>query len=403
MQRVFTERAHLMCPNMYFGIVIMIDAIFDKERILKTGNALSEAHPFLKSLLGNDEAGYYYDISDENQIRYVFKDTDAIGIDDKTIIDEYNKLTMNEWNLRTDGMLKILCFKNGTKTVLLFVFHHLLADGRGAFLLAEEFAACYKKGVMPGYVEEKLISSREDMPNDSTLPFISKLLIKRANRQWKNENHVLAYDEYLKLADQFLDTDKVSRTVRIESAEVYNDIVEACHERHVSVNDYLMAQMYINDQTEKIVIAYDLREKLNCYKNMALGNYSTAFSVAYKSKSKDVWKAAEDVHDLVKKKTNHPKELFLVLQCYAELDGGILDAAFVASRCGYESNAAKFIGSMFFGFEESKGYSITNLGRFESDSIEEAAFLPPASPAMRKTLGVLTVNGRMAVSSANRK
>lgn len=36
-----------------------------------------------------------------------------------------------------------------------------------------------------------------------------------------------------------------------------------------------------------------------------------------------------------------------------------------------------------------------NLGKIQSDVITEAAFIPPASPACRKTWGVLTVNGRM--------
>ena len=50
---------------------------------------------------------------------------------------------------------------------------------------------------------------------------------------------------------------------------------------------------------------------------------------------------------------------------------------------------------MFFGFEEPKGYSITNLGKIESTSIKSAFFIPPASPAVRKTIGILTVNGEM--------
>ena len=45
----------------------------------------------------------------------------------------------------------------------------------------------------------------------------------------------------------------------------------------------------------------------------------------------------------------------------------------------------------FFG--APKGYSITNLGRLESENIASACFIPPASPAMKKTQGVLTVNG----------
>ena len=402
MQRVFTERAHLMCPNMCFGIAVTIDAAFDRDKLLRTGDALSEAHPFLRSLLGKDENGYFYADTGRSQVQFIFSDAEASGIEDGILVKEYNELTKKEWDLRKEGMLKPLSFRNETKTILLFVFHHLLADGRGALLLAEEFAACYKSGIKPVFVEEKLIASKDDMPTNSTLPFVSKLLVKRANNQWKKENHRLSYDEYLAHADRYLDADKVIRTVRIESGDAYQELTKACHEHRVSVNDYLMARMYLNDRTDKIVIAYDLREKLSCYRKGALGNYSTAFSVVYKKKTDDIWKAARDVRDLVKKKAASPKDLYLVLQCYADMDGELLDASFAASGCGYDSEAAKFIGTMFFGFSKSKGCSITNLGKFDSENMEEAAFLPPASPAMKKTLGVLSVNGRMVVSSASR-
>ncbi len=48
------------------------------------------------------------------------------------------------------------------------------------------------------------------------------------------------------------------------------------------------------------------------------------------------------------------------------------------------------------------GYSITNLGKIESSSIENAVFIPPASPAVKKTEGVLTVNGRMNICTGER-
>ena len=63
MQMIYTERAHLMCPAMFFGIVITIDSIFDKDRILKAADDLSKAHPFLQSVLGHDDVGYYYNIT----------------------------------------------------------------------------------------------------------------------------------------------------------------------------------------------------------------------------------------------------------------------------------------------------------------------------------------------------
>ena len=111
---------------------------------------------------------------------------------------------------------------------------------------------------------------------------------------------------------------------------------------------------------------------------------------------------AKAVHEQVKRKLARTAELFLVLQCYASLNPGLLDAALISCRGGLPSKAGKFIGGMFFGFGAVKGCSITNLGKIESGSISAAFFIPPASPAMRKTQGVLTVNGVLTICSCER-
>ena len=90
------------------------------------------------------------------------------------------------------------------------------------------------------------------------------------------------------------------------------------------------------------------------------------------------------------------------MQCYARLKPEVLDAAFMAAKGAYQSKSAEFIGKMFFAMDAPRGYSITNLGKIESDSIVGAYFIPPASPAIRKTVGVLTVNGRMIECTCER-
>ena len=72
-------------------------------------------------------------------------------------------------------------------------------------------------------------------------------------------------------------------------------------------------------------------------------------------------------------------------------------AVAIASLGKYDSRAGKFAGDKMFGYASRNGHSITNLGKLESDSIAEGFFIPPASPAARKTWGVLTVNGKMKI------
>ena len=180
-------------------------------------------------------------------------------------------------------------------------------------------------------------------------------------------------------------------------------MAKECKEHSVTINDLLMAKMYQEDNTDKIIIAKDIREILPFYNEGALGNYATAFSVVVKNRSNDVWALAAEVHKKVQKAIADPRSLYLVLQCYANLKPEVLDAAFMAAKGAFASKSAEFIGKMFFGFGEAKGYSITNLGKVENANISGAFFIPPASPAIRKTAGVLTVNGEMRTCVCERK
>ena len=90
----------------------------------------------------------------------------------------------------------------------------------------------------------------------------------------------------------------------------------------------------------------------------------------------------------------------LVLACYFVMAPTLLDAAAISALGGFESKAGKFVGGSMFGFSQSKSYSITNLGKVENDNIKSIMFIPPASPAAKLTLGVVTLNGTMKVCSS---
>ena len=418
MQRIYTERAHLMCPNMCFGIAMAVDRPYDETSIRDAVKRLASAHPFLNALLGYDEAEnvYYYRVTDRPQVELRLKGRglDATDGDSATyvcaapdspeLMEEYRQLTGRDWNLFEEGMLKISAWQASQKTQFLLVFHHLLADGRGALGLAEELAECYVRGLEPKSAPETLISSVQDFPPDSRLPLISRMLVSKANRDWEKERHCVTYADYHAFANEFLRSDRVRHSIFRIGQEKLDRIRQKCHEEQVTVNDYLIAKMMQEEKTRKVIIASDLRSRLSCYREGALGNYSTAFSVEVKKvfATRNLFSLARAVHDQVVRIMARPEDLYLVLQCYAELDPGLLDAAFISCRGGFPSKAGKFIGSLFFGFEAGNGYSITNLGAIESESIADAYFIPPASPAVRKTQGILTVNGVMTICTSER-
>lgn len=403
-QYIFTERAHLMCPNMYFGIVESVNRPFDTNALKEAFQKISDMHPFLTALLGYEKGSnrYFYDVTDCSKIDFFIKDAEIASLDEQPVFDEYEKLTAKDWDLFHEGMLKVVCWKMHDKTCLLFVFHHLLADGRAALGLAAEFAQLYVDGKERKPVLEQLISSITDLPSGSNLPFVSRMLIRKCNKNWIKENTMVTYDEYHKFAERFLKNDNVLHTVNRYDKTSMTKLVSACRENGVSVNDYLLAKMFLEEHTKKIIIAQDIREKLGCYREGALGNYSTAFSIVHKVKSDDVFLEAKRVRETVLKTANNVQAAMTVLSCYAEMNPGLLDAAAISALGGFQSKAGAFVGGSMFGFQSGSGHSITNLGKMESDSIDSAMFIPPASPAIKKTLGVLTVNGQMVICSSER-
>ncbi len=430
MEYLFTERAHLVCPNMCFAIAASLGKAFDKDRIEESITKLAEAHPFLRSRLGYEKEtnSYFYDVKEQSQVEVIFagelcdEGGDNPGstsvcddISTPAIIEQFEKLTARDWNLFSESLLKLAVWDAGDRTLLLFVFHHLLADGRGALGLVQEFADLYVDDIEPKTAPEHLIT-KNDLPENSKLSLISRTLVNYANRQWKKEKHQLSYEEYHSFADKFLQEDFVEHLLEVVSSDKLTELHDQCKAHNISINDYLLAKMFTEEKTDSIVMACDLRNQLACYNQGTLGNYATAFSVKHKrggdSESKkftsfssptELFPLAQKVHTQIRKKLASSKDLYLVLQCYASLEPGLLDAAMISSRGAFDSKAARFIGTLFFNYDKAKGYSITNLGKIESKNIESAYFIPPASPAIKKTLGVLTVNGTMRICTSQRK
>lgn len=397
-QYVKTERAHFMCPNMHFGIQFELPKIYDKKRIVETCDKLSSAHSFLRAVMAFEEGTehLYYDVTLESKIDIVFKDT--VSLKDYEDIDE------SKWDIFKNGLLKVFCSGDERTTTVLFVVHHLLADGKGALTLAEEFANFYVGDVLPNEVMEHLLSDISDLPEGSSMNGIGKWLFNYVNRKWKKEGKKLDYKTYRELVRQYCQNHEVKRDVILVTTEQFDRIRKVCKDNDVTVNDVLLAQMFLTEGCNKIIVAADIREKIKNYNIGALGNYASAFTLELKSKTNQVGEKAKEVHNLVKKKMADTNSLMTILACYFIMDPTLLDAAAMAGVGLYDSKAAAFVGKKILGYSTPSAYSITNLGKISNKNMNYATFIPPASPAAKKMLGVVTVNGQMVVcSSINKK
>ena len=392
---LYTERAHYMCPNMHFGIVAEIGAEFDADKIFESIDVLRSAHPLMRSLIAEEQgsSGIYYEEQSELEIPVTIKKADDNWHTD------YEAVSTAGWNVQKEALLKIFAYPSECGTRVLFITHHLLCDGRGLLQLVQEFADHYAKGVKPHMVDEKLMESLDDLPGGSDLGFISKVLIKDANKKWRKEGHKVSYEDYLKFELAHDSKQDIKREIKNVDGEELDTLLDLCRQNGVSLNDYLIAKMMIDEGTDKVVIASDIRNKIKNYKNGALGNYATAFGVVVKKKSSEIMELAKAVDHEVRSIISKPDREMLVLSCYFNMDPELLDAVAISTLGGFESRAGRFVGSKMFGYEKRDGHCITNLGRVESNTIKEGIFIPPASPANRKAWGVLTINKNMRICS----
>jgi len=395
-QYVISERAHFMCPDMHFGMVMELKKEYDKEKVAATLHRMAEAHPFLKCLIAYEDGTdkLYYKLTDCSQINVV------VGTDTSSLWTDYKSSSAQDWNVFEKGLLKVYIYPGEQGMTILFVAHHLLVDGRGLLDIAQEFANDYVGKIYPVYAEEVLIESIEDLPKGSALSGISKLLVKWANRQWEKENYAVSYAQYAQFVEKYSKKHPIEYTTHdVEEKEVAQ-MVQLCKENGFSMNDLLMAHMYVQTGTQKIIIAADIRGVISKYRKGALVNYSTAMGILCKSKTTDVAQKAKEVHKSVQKHLKNNRALMLVLACYFEMKPTLLDAAAISALGGFESKAAKFVGGGMFGFGHDGSYSITNLGKVENDNVKSLMFIPPASPAAKLTLGVVTLNGSMKACSS---
>ena len=401
-QYLVTERAHFMCPNMYFGILATIPKAFDSDKAQLTLNDLASAHPFLRSTIAydTDDIRLYYHIHKESKIEVHTMPNVTDVSTNGPIWKHYKAIGMKEWNVFQNGLLKVFFYPSNENFQVLLIAHHLLGDGRAIQQLICEFADCYIEKKKPAYVEEHLIQSESDLPNGSQLPFTSSYIVKRANKQWKKEQHRVSYEAYATFSDNFALQQPIGYERRTLKEDEVKGMIQQCKEYEVSVNDFLMTNLFHAAKTKKIIMAFDIRSQLTCYQKGAMGNYASALGIIYNGKNKNFVKRVKEVHARIKASKENNKKLMLVLSCYLNMDPTLLDAAAISGMKGYSSKAAAFVGNGMFGMDKREGISITNLGSILNPNLLEATFIPPASPAAKYTVGVLTVNNRMNLCSS---
>lgn len=388
MEKILSERAHLMCPHMQFGIAAEIPDIFELGKFENVLKQLNQAHPFLHSLIEYDSKSndYYYCEKEVSQIRVRVSTESFDEAFPEALWNDHSHLSSENWIVLQDGLLQVFVYPQKSSFTVLFAAHHLLCDGKGLLDLMQEFADCYVDGTVPIFAEEHLIKGQNDLPEKSGLPWFSRFLIKNLNSKWKKEGRIVSYDDYQKFEEEFLKSDTVDYSLETIEGDDFTRLRENCKSIGVTVNDWLMAEMAHNTGAKKIIIAFDIRPKLAVYTQGSLGNYASATGVVFKKHTGGINALAREAHERVKRIISDPASLMQVLSCYLFMEPGLIDVTAISTLGPFECSSGKFVGNNMFGYGSRNGHSITNLGRIESKNIVHAMFIPPPPRQFAKPL-----------------
>lgn len=392
---VYTERAHYMTPNMNFAIAAEICAEYDFAKVQHTLDLLKAAHPLLSSVISVDKDKNVVYKNDKNMEIPVFVKDNA----DNWLAD-YDEITKTGWDLRKDCLMRVIVYPKGNCTFVVFAVHHLLCDGKALCDFALTFADMYANSSSCGSYEDRTIASAEELRGNLKLPFFIKYIVNSANKKWSGDKNPITYDKYRDFELSYCSSHTINKSLSSMSSDKLDELKSQCREKGVTINDYLIAQMMTDEKNSTVIIGADIRKYYSKYEEGALGNYSSAYSVGITKLSEDVWEVASYVSKAVGKIKSNPRKELLTLALYASLDQELLDVAAISACGNHKSEAGLFVGDRLLGLKTPRNYTITNLGSYESSTVSNAFFVPPASPSAKRIDGVITVNGVMNTVSA---
>lgn len=389
---IFSERPHLMCPNMLIGLKFNVYKEYINLKAQKVLDLIADAHPFLKSTLKHKKDFIIYSISEKSTIEFH-------EINNKTdFMNDYKNVSETYWDVFNEGLLKIFVYPQDKCFTVLMVAHHLLGDGKSIAQLMNEFAILYNDGEIHKENERTIISGIKDLPVKSDLTGLNNWYINFLNKKWNKEQHRITQKEYKNFFRKFVVQNPVSYMQKIIASDKLQSIILNCKNNDVKVNSAILSAFSIAAETKTIGIGVDIRNKLTSYKEDTIGNFASALSISCKG-SKDCYQRAKTISKRVDKKIKDNRKLMLLLSCYMRMSPLLIDAMFPSCFNGYKSKTAKKAGKMF-GYNKQNNLGITNLGKYKISNIGDVIFIPPASPSNFQTVGVITVNNEMSFCSS---
>jgi hypothetical protein len=260
----------------------------------------------------------------------------------------------------------------------------------------EGLVDAYVTGRGPEPSEDGGIMGASDLPDEAAPAWVAARTLARANRDWE------AADEHLDLSDlsdylrQAAARRPVAHACQLLDVDGTSQLCERAEAAHARITSFVAAAASVAFEARKVDVCVDVRGDVASYVPGALGNLSSVVRVDATAGAGDLDARAWGIERALAAALASPARRLEALGCLLALDP-TLALALPAAGLGLLQGPAASHAAHVLGYDRP-ALGISDLGACRCAHIRQAAYVPSAGPACDRTVGVLTMNGRMSVA-----
>lgn len=387
--KIETERADLFDVNMIITMHVELKKIPPFDQLKQAFDKACKCHEVLTSKIVIEESG---------QAFYV--DNDFVGSSfsqsDLSLQELIKENERQRFKIEKGEFIRAFTSPEG----LVFMMHHLGGDGKSLLYFIETFMKCLA-GESCAFIPFKNLTLKE-LPKDSGLPFLFKLLAKNWNKKWNKSKRVFTFEDMDKEYQQFWKNHETKIEIKRYEKDRLEGLLKKAKETGVSLTSYLITDLIENSRKKKdIGLAVDGRPD----KNRAMGNQATGIAINYKYKKKLSFEEnAKKVQRLMKEKLSNDRNRFVILQFMGQLEATLIDTMNLEHADYFHSKLTSRVAELLGYGKKTKDLSITNLTRVDipleygDNRIKEIVFIPPVVSYGKNIIGIVTCGNVMTIA-----
>lgn len=387
--RIETERADLFDVNMIITMKVELEKSLPFDKMKAAFEEACKCHEVLTSKIVIEESGQAFYV-DNDFVGSSFSQSD---LSMQELIKENERL---RFKIEKGEFIRAFAYPEG----LVFMMHHLAGDGKSLLYFIETFMKCLS-GQPCAFVPFKNLTLKE-LPKNSGLPFLYKILVKNWNRRWSKVKRLFSFEDMDKEYQQFWKNHETKVEINRYDKDQLEELLKKAKAEGVTLTSHIITDM-IKNSAKKMDIGLAVDGRLD--KNRAMGNQATGIAINYKYKQKLSFEEnAKKVQRLMKEKLSDDGNRFLILQFMGQLDPTLIDTMNLEHADYFHSKVTSRVAGLLGYGKKTKDLSITNLTRadipleYGDNRIKELVFIPPVVSYGKIIIGIVTTGELMTIT-----